>query len=506
MNQRFLIFVISVFLSAVSASAGEVCVESFNREGSEGIISYDLSVRIAQDAYEDFQNSLPIYEGLVFSDGAKVVGPAHSANQLQWTHIGNQDKRWSFVQAYLKGMFAGDERYILLKNIRERNRILAKVVLVLQDGIVIDYLTGRGTVERRKIPEKFLSKAEISSISRRAFERVHQVENKLDFIPIEPTYKREKLKRQEYRDIFIDGVDTAYWIRDFVKELRKASVNPYKTHIENFSALIDQHIHFVKQGIIRQGVDVEERLEFLNVLKLEAEQRVKNQEATYHWWLYWNHRLAIAATPLNKRQPSSSDFGWKTEENWLKMLDSTFTLNRYPSMVITFLQSVIDQFPEKILFPVQGPLGVRAFNILVDSHIWPQRLNDRVVLVDGFTMQPDLYSTNDIEHSVLSWGGGWQVYDSLISFSADMPVAEQEKIDMVYFISALERSKAADIFNYDKNSLLLHSYANRFLHKNNLGWLIPTNVDLERKNDVYQYLFSATKTFERTVQLYKASK
>ena len=503
MNQRFLIFVIFVFFTAFSD--GEVCSGSFNTSDSEDVVPYDLSVRISQSADQTFQKEFPLYEGQVFSNGEKVVGPTRSASPLQWTQVGTQDKRQSFIQAYLKGQFAGDERYIVLKNIRGRNQVLAKVVLVLEDGIVVDYLTGRGTLERRKIPEKFLSKTEISSISRLAFDRVHQAENKLDFISIEPTYKKKKLKRQGYRNIFIDGVDTAYWIRDFVRELRKASVNPYKTHIENFVELIDKHIHFVKQGIIRQGVDLEERLEFLNGLKLEAARRVKNQKVTYHWWLYWNHRLAIAATPFKRRQPSSNDLGWKTEENWLKMMESTFTLNRSPSVVISYLQNVIDQFPEKILFPVQGRLGVKAFNILVDSHIWPQGLNDRMVLVDGLTMQSDLYSTNDIEHSVLSWGGGLQVYDSLMSFSADLSVSEQEKIDMVYFISALERSEAANIFNDGKNSNLLHSHENRFLHKNNLGWFIPSNISLERKNDVHQYLFSAVKAFDRAIQLYKAS-
>ena len=487
-------------------SVGEVCRDSFNISDSEDVLPYELSVRISQSADQTFQKEFPLYEGQVFANGETVIGPTHSANPLQWTHIGTQDKRRSFIQAYLKGQFAGDERYIVLKNIRGRNQLLAKVVLVLEDGIVVDYLTGRGTLEKRKIPEKYLSKTEISSVSQRAFDRVHQAENTLDFIPIEPTYKKEELKRQGYRNIFIDGVDTAYWIRDFVRELRKASVNPYKTHIENFVEFIDKHVHFVKQGIIRQGVDLEERLELLKGLELEAARRVKNQKVTYHWWLYWNHRLAIAATPLKKRQPSSNDFGWQTEENWLKMLESTFTLNRSSSGIVAYLQNVIDQFPEKILFPVQGHLGVRAFNILVDSHIWPQGLNNRMVFVDGLTMQSDLYSTNDIEHSFLSWGGGLKVYDSLMSFSADLPAAEQEKIDMVYFISALERSEVADIFNDGKNSSVLYSHESRFLRKNNLGWLIPLNIDLKRKNDVHQYLASSMKAFRRAVQLYKDSK
>lgn len=505
MNQRFLIFVIFVFFTAFSV--GEVCSGSFSTSDSDDVVSYTVSLRIKQNMERYFQEALPIYKGPVSSDGEKVIGPAHSASQLQWTQIGIQDERQSFIQAYIKGRFVGDERYIVLKKVRGRNRMLAKVVLVLEDGIVVDYLTGRGTTERRKIPKKFLSTAEKSSISRRAFDRVLQAENRLNFIPIENTYKRENLKRQGYRNIFIDGVDTAYWIRDFVSKLRKASVNPYKTHIENFVELIGKHIHFVKRGILHQGVDLEERLEFLNDLELEAVRRVKDQKVTYQWWLYWNHRLAIAATPLQKRQPSSNDLGWKTEESWLKMLESTFTLNSYTWVVIANLQYVINQFPEKILFPVLGRLGVKAFNILVDSHIWPQGLNDEMVLVDGFTMQPDLYSTNDIEHSSSSWGGGLQVYDSLMSFSADLPAAEQEKIDMVYFVSALERSKAADIFNDDKNfTSLLHIHENRFLQKNNLGWFIPLNIDLKRKNDVHQYLASATEAFNRTVRLYKASK
>lgn len=123
---------------------------------------------------------------------------------------------------------------------------------------------------------------------------VHQTQNN------HSVKTEQELREQGYSDRFIKGLDNAYTNLHLAQSLRTRSIDPINTHIPEFADLIDEHIDFIRKGIIDSqklsDTSKEEKLELLDLLESKTQSYKDSEKVTYLWWLNFNLRLSIIAT------------------------------------------------------------------------------------------------------------------------------------------------------------------------------------------------------------------
>ena len=127
------------------------------------------------------------------------------------------------------------------------------------------------------------------------------------------------MRDQGYNEDMIKGLDyvnanlrLAQVLRD---RLSDTSINPHTLHIPEFAELIDTHIAFF-EGIIRSQRDDDkaDRLELLERLKSEAQQRKTSETMTYIYWVTLHLRLSLLATPEENRYNTDPHHFYYTPE------------------------------------------------------------------------------------------------------------------------------------------------------------------------------------------------
>ncbi|GAB4410912.1 MAG: hypothetical protein OHK0056_14330 [Bacteriovoracaceae bacterium] len=193
------------------------------------------------------------------------------------------------------------------------------------------------------------------------------------------------------------------------EKLRTSNIDPKLTHIPEFADDVPDHISYYKKAIAEQGLEPE-RLEILQKFEEEALERIQSQSVTYEWWLAFNHRLSILATPKSKRTSiaggSEQDFddyllrkdAWLTFENYqrakTKMPQETF---KYLS-----IENATDFFPESIMIPTiknNGELSIGFLNDINGHGLYPIGLAKTNAMVDGQEMYPDHFYRHDFVHA-----------------------------------------------------------------------------------------------------------
>ena len=126
-----------------------------------------------------------------------------------------------------------------------------------------------------------------------------------DYIPFlfhRPKLTELKLQTDRFKDGYIRGLEQAHKHLRLAHKLRTESIDPWKTHIEEFAALVKPHLDYVERGIRSQdSADKLERLAILEDFRAEAQSWIEKQEVSYRRWVNLNLRLSILATPKNKR-------------------------------------------------------------------------------------------------------------------------------------------------------------------------------------------------------------
>lgn len=193
------------------------------------------------------------------------------------------------------------------------------------------------------------------------------------------------------------------------KKLRTSNIDPKLTHIDEFASDVPDHLDYFKNSIIEQGIQPE-RLEVLKKFEAEALERIKGQNVTYEWWLAFNHRLSILATPKSKRTAIAGGVeqvfdayllkkeAWLTFESYQKA-KNYLPKEQFPSLSI---ENASDYFPESIMLPTiknNGELSIGFFNETNGHGLYPIGLARTNAMIDGREMYPDHFYRHDFVHA-----------------------------------------------------------------------------------------------------------
>ena len=116
------------------------------------------------------------------------------------------------------------------------------------------------------------------------------------------------LKEQGFKPSYYAGVDQAREVNRLHEYLREIQADLERTHIPYFADQVKKTISDFERGLRKQNVTgdrykikdpkfLEKRLKILDDFKQEARRRVENQDVTYVWWINFNTKLSILASP-----------------------------------------------------------------------------------------------------------------------------------------------------------------------------------------------------------------
>lgn len=193
------------------------------------------------------------------------------------------------------------------------------------------------------------------------------------------------------------------------ERLRASNIDPKITHIPEFASDVPDHIEYFKKAIMEQGIEPE-RLDLLKSFEAEAMERINSQNVTYEWWVAFNHRLSILATPKGKRTSiaggSEQDFDdyLLRKDAWLTFDNYQIAKTKMPKETFKFLSidNASDFFPESIMLPTiknDGELSIGFFNETNGHGLYPIGLAKTNAMVDGREMYPDHFYRHDFVHA-----------------------------------------------------------------------------------------------------------
>ena len=251
----------------------------------------------------------------------------------------------------------------------------------------------------------------------------------------------QQMRGEGYGEKYIAGLDHTRSNLQLVDQLRRTSIDPRTSHIEEFAHLIDTHISFIERGILSQNHDNPQfssdkalRLQQLERLKSEAQSEKNLGRVTYRWWFLFNLRLAIVATswvrevsgiresPLYKRDP----LNLLTNDGIKEFFES---LSGY-----TFL---LDNFPKRILIPTIQNLGYIAINETYGTGVHLIGLvNDK-----RFDMLPIDFILHDIDHARFRNIDRSQIAKRVMLKKASLPKPHRELIEFMFFDATHEMGR-----------------------------------------------------------------
>ena len=410
--------------------------------------------------------------------------------------------RVKFREALKKMKFVGDERYISIPS-RYLSDQYGRVLEVYQGAVLVEIIGYNGKLREIQLPPQHLFKAEVDPVSKDWFNRIEQAIKKLESLYTAEENEEESLTNQGHKQILIKGINEVNRLIKLVKHLRQFNINPFGTHIEDLASQIESHIERVRQGIESQNIEVTERLSLLEQFEIEAYQKVKKEAVTYMWWIYWNKRLSILATPSQKREEKGD--WWKSEENAEYFLDNIneqklteFNKDEYT------LMKIIQQFPDQVILPTASDLGTMAFNRADINSIAPVHLAGTEQWMDGALKTPEEAFSHDISHAFLQFSKEEssssipmrQLYQQ-IEEESDLTIYDREVIENIYFLIEHER-EWADI-SHPKTVIRMMTSQNieeRFQNANDLGSWIETDMEA---NSLRSHLRKMAKTFNRAI-------
>ena len=363
-----------------------------------------------------------------------------STQQLSKHHV-------KFREAYNRGFFRENERYIL-QNTSMAGGIpsSARIKSFEKDDLFIEEVGTDGNITEKRLIVVSYNCKDIS-VHPIAMHFIQSLDSQLAEVgPIRyPQFNNEvQMAQQGFTEEMSQGLDTAYKMTHLANHLRESKINPYKTHIADFSDQIPEHIRFIREGLQGHN-EAAERLELLDELALEASKKQKEKGVTYAWWLNWNEKLSRV---YNKYE---------------------FSMN-----VRVFIQA----FPDFVALPSFGSLGAMAINKLTSENIFPLGLVNKPTFADGQELTPFYFFGHDYNHAIdilrRQIGNSNFPYGRSSSMTAkevyekiqDLPVNQQQQAEFVYFYITHERGGLYDVVP-DSGEFLKDIY-----------WRIQNNISL----------------------------
>ena len=383
----------------------------------------------------------------------------------------------------------------------------AQIIEIDEQGrLIIE--EGLWTKKRRKI-NKLELKFAISSVRfepalRVFFQNQENFPREVEAFNIPRTHEERTLQSEGFTPAFYSGVDAVLYWNQVGQKMKAGFINPYQTHIEEFAHHVNGHITFMKEGILnRTDISQElknEMLALLNQFFEEAQQKIKDKELTYAYWLYWNQRLAILASPTiyNKiKNTYSNTLTW--QESWWRTDTSIHSLKireqlkHFLSKENVFyysiweIQNILDKFPNEIAFHIPGPLGAIAL-VEASPNAIPLSLRHSISTTEGFTMNAVQQTHHDYIHYFAGFGTSeWpHIIQSPISkerfkqaFKEKIRALDRHQKRQAYIgMFLLMHDFPLDVnIQKPKNILRIFKINKRaFKNKNNLGNLLPEEL------------------------------
>ena len=409
--------------------------------------------------------------------------------------------RMKLREALEKEELTEDERYISIPSFYLPDQY-GRILEVSENTVLVEIIGYNGKLKKVQLSENAFLKAKINPVSKDWFNRIEKAVETLEILrPIEEN-EEENLTKKGYKKVLIQGINTANRLITLGKHIRKFHINPFSTHIEDFAQQIPDHIETIRQGIQSQDTDIAERLNLLKQFERESYRKIEDSAVTYMWWIFWNQRLSILATPSQKRKEKGD--WWKSEENLENFLNhlneeglTEFNKDGY------MLMKLIQQFPSKVIFPIISDLGPMAFNRISMHSIAPLQLTGKEKWMDGELNTPEMALSHDIYPAALQLK---QKNSSLPSLKKlfyqqiidvnNLPVYEREVIEIIYFLIEHE----LEWMNIDHPQAITDMMTNknmqkRFQNPNDLGRWIEEGI---KANSLRSYLLKMAKTFNHS--------
>ena len=324
-------------------------------------------------------------------------------------------------EAHNRGFFKEDERYIFSSGSYAK-RIISfdEKNLVLENVDLID-----GNITKEIMPISSLSSANANPVVMNFFKSLDSRLAAIGPVKYPPFNKEAQMLEKGIKKEMSQGLDEAYKMNHFADYLRKSNVNPYKTHIEDFSNQIPEHIRFVREGL-KGHRNAANRVKALDKLVLEASKKQKEKGVTYAWWLQWNFKLT-------------------------SLLDET------PLASHSFDETLIKAFPDFVVLPTFEDIGAMAINKSVSENVFPLGIVNKPTSADGEKLEPidffqhdeghartiiDTHSKNEgrLPYGKESFIANKEFYEKI----QNLPTAQQTQVETVYFFMTHEDGKLYD--------------------------------------------------------------
>ena len=410
--------------------------------------------------------------------------------------------RMRFREALEKAKFTEDERYIVIPSLHLSDQY-GRILEVSQDTVIAEIMGYNGKLRKSQLSQKHLLIAQVDPVSKDWFNKIEQSIEKLEPLHLIEENEEEHLTKQNYKQSLIQGVNTANRLIKSGKHIRQSHINPFSTHIADFARQIPDHIEAITKGIASQDIEVSERLNLLKQFEMEAYRKVEDEAVTYMWWLFWNKRLSILATPSQKRKEQGN--WWKSEENLENFLENLneeklTQIHKDEQILLKFIQ----KFPDQIILPTASDLGPMAFNRAFVHSTALLQLVGKAKWMDGQLNTPEKAFSHDINHAVLQFeeenlpsSSLMKLFYQQISDINNLTVYEREAIEIVYFLITHER-QWVDISQPQTvvNMMIDKNMQQRFQDTNDLRNWIEEDI---KHNTLKSHLRKMAKTFNRSI-------
>ena len=261
------------------------------------------------------------------------------------------------------------------------------------------------------------------------------------------TSDEQKFRDEGYSDIYIEGFDSVSDYLQLAESLRTRPIDPYTSHIPEIADLIDIHIDFIRRGIVSQeSPDKFDRLEQLELLKVESQSRKELKQVTYRWWINFNLRLSILVTPFAMRKSdiyyrSNRIFTEVQTNNDLERFYQWLTLINYEKsdtlydyyLAIYSLIDLLDQFPQRILIPIRHNLGIMPINKMYGTGVHLIGLNNQPIKFHNRTMNPYSFFLHDINHALYRKVDNSQILKRLQQKLEGLSGFRKKAVEYIYF-------------------------------------------------------------------------
>ena len=428
---------------------------------------------VAQNQCE--QDFSPTQSSELTESGVKGPRPKTPLDTTERTLSQNKVK---FRKAYNRGFFKENERYISALDSKNPTRIKS----FDEQKLVLESIDIDGNITEKIIYRYHFSDVEIVPTAMNFFKSLESTLAKVGPVKYPPFNKEAQMIEKGFKKEMFQGLNEAYKMNYLANHLRKSKVNPYKTHIADFSDQISEHIRLMREGLKKrkgfqfQGYkyDFVRGSKLLDELALEALKKQKEKGVTYAWWLEWNIKLAHLVSDL---------YLYKKNK--------------------TGIESLIEQFPDFVALPSFEDLGTMAMNKLISENVFPLGLVNEDTLVHNRMNNPYEFFRHDMVHIdyitdtyILNEGSppygerSFMANKEFYEKIQNLPAAQQLQAEIVYFMSTHESGAEKDHYELvPDSSFLFYS----FMKERELVQLLPEDVR-SSKETIRSYLKKA-RTF-----------